>query len=109
MPVLGWWRRSRISLTNKLLSAPGQAWARGKGSLATVKMCIGTLRVSNPARTRLAAIRKRVLGSFERSEGLSVDSEPVGCVIEPRNLFIAGADVVQHTEGNIEPSREAGR
>jgi hypothetical protein len=45
----------------------------------------GTLRVSNPVRSRLAASRKRVLRGGGRPPTRSVDSERVGRAIEPRN------------------------
>ena len=49
-----------------VLGAPGEAWERGKQSQ---KPFIGILRVSNPARPRVAASRERVL----RGPGQEID------------------------------------
>ena len=73
----------------------------GSSDSALLKPCTGTLRVCNPARQRLATSRERVLRGVGEPALRSVDSECAGRVIEPRNKFVVGADVVLYAEGSI--------
>ena len=58
--------------------------------------------LTNPARQSLASSRKRVLRGGGRPPLRSVDSESQCRAIEPRNLLLAGATVVDTSGGRAE-------
>src|SRR5208337_3677906 len=58
--------------------------------------------LANPARQSLASSRKRVLRGGRKLQLRSVDSESQCRAIEPRNLLIAEATVVDTSEGRAE-------
>jgi len=69
----------------------------------------GTQWVPSPTRQSWPAAGSESCAASERSAPRSVDSECMGRVIEPREGLLAGADVVEKTEGSTDDAVMAWR